>query len=175
MTKKEFALFAAALKTYFPREGLLPSNQAMELWYAQLCDIPYQVAETALNTWVATNKWSPSIADIREQAVLITSGAPKDWGSGWQQTLRAIAKYGYYQKDKALDSLDDLTRATVERLGFDNLCMSENQEVDRANFRMIYEQLSQRKKMENQIPATLKNLISTMKMGDNLLEEKEYG
>lgn len=64
MTRKEFAAFAMALQTYFPREQLLPNKQAMELWYMQLKDIPLPIAEMALQKWVATNKWSPSISEI---------------------------------------------------------------------------------------------------------------
>ena len=33
MNKQEFSLFTMALKTYYPRENLLPNTQAMELWY----------------------------------------------------------------------------------------------------------------------------------------------
>lgn len=33
MTKKEFAKIAMALKTYYPKESLLPNEQAMELWF----------------------------------------------------------------------------------------------------------------------------------------------
>ena len=68
MTRIEFATFAMALKTYYPRENLLPNEQALELWFRQLQDISYQVAEVGLHKWVALNKWSPSIADIREMA-----------------------------------------------------------------------------------------------------------
>jgi hypothetical protein len=64
MDKKEFATFAMALKTYYPRETLLPNTQAMELWYKQLQGIPLVVAQIALEKWVATNKWSPSISDL---------------------------------------------------------------------------------------------------------------
>ena len=56
MDKKEFALFASALRTYYSKENLLPNSQAMELWFRQLMDIPYPVAEATLNKWVATNK-----------------------------------------------------------------------------------------------------------------------
>jgi len=64
MNKKEFAAFAMALQTYFPREQLLPNKQAMELWYMQLKEIPFSIAQMALQKWVATNKWSPSISEI---------------------------------------------------------------------------------------------------------------
>ena len=169
MTKKEFALLAAALKTYYPREALLPNDQAMELWFRQLADIPYQVAEAALNKWVATNKWSPSIADLREMSSGIQYGEMPDWGEGWKQLQRAISKYGSYRPKEAMAMLDDVTRQTVERLGFQNLCLSENQETDRANFRMIFEQLATRKKQESQIPPGLKTLIESMKEDKKLL------
>ena len=67
MTKAEFGVFTAALKTYYPREkDLLPNDAAMQLWYKQLHDIPFPVAEAALDKWVSLNKWSPSIAEFRE-------------------------------------------------------------------------------------------------------------
>ena len=74
MDKKEFATFTMALKTYYPRENLLPNDQAMTLWFSQLQDIPFEVAQAGLQKWVATNKWSPSIADIREMYTSIVQG-----------------------------------------------------------------------------------------------------
>lgn len=168
INKKEFAIFASALRTYYPKENLLPNEQAMQLWFNQLNDIPYNVAEVTLNKWVATNKWSPSIADIREQATGLTQGEAKEWGDAWQEVLRAISKYGSYREDEALASLDDTTRTVVRRLGFRNLCFSEEIQVDRANFRMIYEQQLHRDKQDAQLPPKLKALISNMPM---LLEE----
>lgn len=160
MNKKEFAIFASALRTYYPREKLLPNEQAMELWFKQLQDIPYKLAELTLNTWVATNKWSPSIADIREKATGFIHGEAKEWGEAWQEVLKAITKYGTYQELEALESMSETTRRVVDRLGFRNLCMSEEIQVDRANFRMIYEQEIQREKQNAQIPQNLKAIIA---------------
>ena len=163
MTKKDFGLFVMALKTYFPREQLLPNEQAVELWYRQLQDLDYKIAEAALNEWVATQKWSPSIADIRELAARIRFGEVPDWGEGWRKTMRAIRMYGYYRPEAAMDSLDDLTRETVRRLGFQTLCLSENQEADRANFRRIYEELASRSRVQSMIPAAVKEVISKIR------------
>jgi hypothetical protein len=168
MNKKEFALFASALRTYYPKEKILPNEQAMELWFSQLKDIPYNVAEVALNKWVATNKWSPSIADIREQATGLVQGEAKEWGEAWESVLKAIRNYGSYEEQKALDSLDETTRKVVRRLGYRNLCFSEEIQVDRANFRMIYEREQERAKQSAQLPPRLKAIISNMPM---LLEE----
>lgn len=163
MDKKEFGLFASALKTYYPKENLLPNQQAMELWYRQLQDIPYQVAELALNKWVSTNKWSPSIAEIREQAATIRCGDKPLWSDGWDATLRAIKRFGSYGQAEAMASLDDITRQTVKRLGYLELCRSENIMADRANFRMIFEQIAERENVARQMPVSLTNLIESVR------------
>lgn len=173
MTEKEFATFAMALKTYYPRENLLPNNQAMELWFRQLQDIPYKVAEVGLNKWVSLNKWSPSIADIREMASTVAHGELPNWGDAWQEVLRAINQYGSYRPVEAMDSVSPLTKKAIKRIGFVNLCMSENISADRANFRMIYEQLADREKKEAQLSVPLKTLIAQMQNESMLLEAKE--
>lgn len=163
MNKSEFAAFAMALKTYYPKEELLPNEQAVELWFMQLQDLDYRLAETVLNKWVAVNKWSPTIADIREEAANICAGELPDWAEGWEKVLKAIANYGMYRPQEALESLDAITRLCVERLGFINLCLSENIAADRANFRKIYEAYAERQKRENQMPSSTKERISQLK------------
>lgn len=164
MTKKEFALFAMALKTYYPRENLIPNDKAMELWFRQLQDLDYKTAEIALNKWVATNKWSPSIAEIREKAAEITQGEAPDWGEAWEKVLTAISRFGSYEPGKAMESLDDLTREAVKRIGFINICMSENISVERASFRMIYKNMVERRKQDAQIPGPLLEIIKKMQL-----------
>ena len=155
MTKEQFAMWAAALQTYYPKENLLPNKQALGLWYAQLQDIPYEVAQTALNRWVATEKWSPTIADMRSQAAEIIYGSAGDWGDGWKQVLSAIGRFGQYRVQEALESMDEITRECVERLGFVELCRGENLAVDRANFRTLYEAISERKNKDRQTPESI--------------------
>lgn len=159
MTKKEFAKIAMALKTYYPKESLLPNEQAMELWFFQLQDIPYDIGKLVLNKWVATNKWSPTIADIREQASEIMNGRQADWSEGWEKVVNSFGRYGMYREQEALNSFDDVTREAVRRLGYQSLCVSDNIDVDRANFRMIYQDVAGRMKKEAQMPAELVNLI----------------
>ena len=164
MDKQEFGLLAAAIRTYYPKENILPNSQAMELWYRELQDIPYPIAEAALRKWVNTNKWSPSIAEIREITVDVKHGEIPDWGEGWEQVQRAIRRFGSYRPKEALDSLDPLTRKCAERLGFKELCMSENPMADRANFRAIYETLAQRERTSQQIALPLQEAISRIQL-----------
>ena len=168
MDAKEFGKFAMALRTYYPKENLLPNQQAAELWYKQISDIPYDIAEIVLNKWVATNKWSPSIADIREQAAGLTQKPIKDWGDAWDDVRMAVRLYGSYQQKEAMESLDELTRECVKRVGYINICMSENIATERANFRMIYNELANRKKEDAQIPERLKQAICRIGIEKNV-------
>lgn len=163
MNRNEFSNLAKALKTFYPRDNMLPNMEAMELWYRELSDIPYTVAEAALRKYVSTNKFSPTIADIREMAVTVSAGEKQLWSDGWDQTLKAIRKYGSYNPAAAMESLDDITRQTVQRLGYMELCRSENIMADRANFRMIFEQIADRKHKAQQLPVQLTNLIEAVR------------
>ena len=148
-----------ALKTYYPRENLLPNDKAMELWFMQLQDIPFQVVEAGLQKWVCLNKWSPSISDIREMASSISNGELPDWSEAWEEVQKSIRRYGSYRADEAINSLSPLAKQATMRIGFINICMSENPSADRANFRIIYEQLAERKKKDAQIGDPIKALI----------------
>ena len=163
MDKREFAMLAAAIKTYYSKEkDLLPNQAAMELWYKQLKDIPFPVAEAALDKWAQTEKWSPSIAELREMAATVSHGEIPDWGEGWEKVLKAISKHGMYNISGALASLDPMTRQAVERVGFREICLSENISVERANFRMVYENLAERKKAEQQVALPLRQAIERL-------------
>lgn len=159
MTRDEFINLTKALKTFYPKENLLPNLEAMELWYRELSDIPYAVAEAALRKYVSTNKFSPTIADIREMAAEVSKGEKPMWSDGWDQCCRMIRKYGSYGADKAMAELDGITKETVKRLGFIDLCKSENPAADRANFRFIFEQLAEREQKSNQLSISLMQKI----------------
>ena len=68
MNVDEFAKLADAIKTYFPRDNVLPTDNAMELWFDMLKDLDYKSAYIALKKHVATSSFPPTIADIRKNA-----------------------------------------------------------------------------------------------------------
>lgn len=65
MTSKEFAVFISALKTYYPKENIVPTKEAMALWYDLLKDLPSEAVNEGLKRYVCLNRFPPSIADIR--------------------------------------------------------------------------------------------------------------
>lgn len=175
MTEQEFAKFAMGLKTYYPRENLLPNRPAVELWYRQLQDLPYDVAEAALNKWVSTNKWSPSIAEIRQMCCEVRQGEISAWSEAWETVLHAIRIYGSYRPQDAMFTFDDLTARTVKQIGgFVSICRSENIDIDRANFRMVYEELAKRKQKDALMPARLRSAIQRIQSRGQMMLEGRH-
>ena len=174
MTRREFSTFAMALRTYYPKDNLFETDQSMELWYRELSDISNEVAEAVLRQWVQTNRWCPTIADIRELASMITQPEIVNWGEAWEKVKKTIRRYTAYRAKEALESLDPLTRKCVVQLGYQDLCASTNPMQDRANFRMIYETLAKRERNKRQTSPMLQQAIEKMQLkkgNDFLLKE----
>lgn len=159
MTAKEFATIASAIKAAWPAANIMPDKQSKEVWYTMLSDLDYLICLNAIKQLICTNKFAPTISEIRE-CCSSTQVIEMDWGSAWEEVLKAIRYFGYYRPEEAMQSLSPEVRASVKRLGFQNLCLSENPMADRANFRMIFEQTQKVDRMNRQLPK-------------NLLEEKQ--
>lgn len=162
MDKNEFVILVNTLKTYYPRESVLSTPEAIELWFRQLKDLEYRVAMAGLIKWTLTNKWSPTIADLREMAVDVIEGEPMDYGEAWGEVQRAITRFGSFRPEEALNSMAPLTRKTVEQMGFINLCMSENPVSDRAQFKEIYTSLVKRQRKDAQLTPELRLAMSKL-------------
>lgn len=162
MNKQEFAVWAMALKTYFPRDNLLPSKEAMELWYQELRDIPQNIATAMLRKWVDTEKWPPSIAEVRKMCAEIQNGKLPDWSDAWAEVTKAVARHGYIDEKSALDSMSPLTVAAVEKIGWRAICFSDNADVLRAQFRQVYQICASRAIEDRQLTPQLKTMIAAL-------------
>lgn len=168
MDKGEFAAWAAALQTYFPRYNIFPNEAAMELWYRELKDVPGDLLTAALRAWVNTEKWPPSIAELRERCAEIVNGPAPDWGDAWKEVVRAIGRYGTMRPEEALADMSELTRRTVERMSWRDICLSENPDTLRAQFRQVYQTVTKREIEDRKLPQELKAAIQTLQIGSGV-------
>ncbi len=160
MKKIEFATWVSALQTYFPRFNLLPNAEAIELWYRELGEMPFELLSAALRKWVNTERYPPSIAELRKICAEIVNGKPMDWGEAWTAVVKVIGRYGIYQEEKALASLPPLARQAASRIGWRDICMSENPDTFRAQFRQVFQICQQREIEDRQLPPALKEAIA---------------
>lgn len=52
--------------------------------------------------------------------------------------------------------LPEIARKAVKRIGWQNICLSEEISIERANFRQIYEAITEREKRMAQLPESVK-------------------
>ena len=157
MTKGEFISLVAVIKNFYPRDNILPTNEALDCWYSAIGDIDYKDAKTAVMRHVQTNKFPPTVADIRQQTIKISGkDATFDWSDGWHKVKRAVSLYGMYDEHGAMKFFDENTKNAVKRMGWESICMSENEEVCRAQFRMVYEQVTRVAREESMLPKSLR-------------------
>ena len=121
----------------------------LRLYVEMLSDIPPSILETAVKKLIMTNKFLPSIAEIREVAYgikgIISGTAAPDESEAWCEVIKAIQSVGYYGKPKF--SHEAITTA-VNNIGWQDICMTTNDGMNtlRAQFRRAYQLAAQRQK-----------------------------
>lgn len=156
MNKQEFATIASILKKAYGSSQIMPDQESIDVWYGFLKDIDYNVMKVAVSEHIATNKFAPKISELRELTTKITSKDIMPWDMAWGTVLAAIRRYGYCREAEALESMDEATAAIVRRMGYVNICMSQNIEIERANFRMAYENEAKYRNQSNMLPGSVK-------------------
>lgn len=168
MNYDEFKQIAKGMKSIWPKSDFIPDRFAFDMWYGLLKDLSYENCLVAVQRYALLSKWPPTIAEIREQAVIIQSNVT-DWSEGWAEVQTAIRRFGRYGTTDALNSLSPVTAEAVVRIGWVNICMAQEKEqaAVRANFRNVYNQIVQAEKEQATLPDALKDAIKQIGQGGN--------
>ena len=160
MTTSEWTILVKGLKSSYTSTFFLPDEDAVRVWYQLLKDLDYRQLNDAVMYWIMTEKNPPTIADLRAR-VVSNQEVIEDWSEAWEDIKTAISRYGYYQADEALESLNYLTREAAKRFGWTSLCMMEtdNENVNRAQFRDIYNAIKTRHVQDGQVSTVLRDRL----------------
>ena len=115
VTKQEFATLVVAMQAMYG-EDFIGTEEALDVWYALLHDLDYHILSKALQQYMLTNKFKPTVAELRDIYTELVSPSISDWSEGWEKVSRAIGHYGMYQEQAAMESFDEVTREVVKRL-----------------------------------------------------------
>lgn len=155
MTQAEVAKIVAVLLAAFPQSRATP--QTSQVYERMLADLDYPAVNAAVERLLATAKFMPTIAEIRETALTLAVGEQKPGGQEWGTVLKAIGRWGTYRVPGVDFKFDDpVTAQCVAAMGWENLCASENQQADRARFTELYDKLAvqeRRKQLSDGLPA----------------------
>lgn len=167
MTVDEFAKLADAIKTYFPRDNMLPTDESMELWFDMLNDLDYRSASASLKKHVATNRFPPTIADIREQCNDFTTPQELNEMEAWSLVSKAIRNSGYNSVEE-FEKLPPLAQKAVglpSQLRTWALDEDYNEEVVSSNFIKCYRNELARQRELQKIPQNVRQLIEKANVG----------
>lgn len=67
MTREEFKTIVKVMRSTYPN-CLVTTQEVFNLWYRELSDISYQDASRALDKHIKTNKFAPTISELRSPA-----------------------------------------------------------------------------------------------------------
>ncbi|WP_447579980.1 replicative helicase loader/inhibitor [Acinetobacter baumannii] len=161
MNRKEIINLLAIATANFPNMQERDMKPTAVLWEKSLSDIEYGTAEKALLKVLSTSRFFPTIAELREAIADITNPRSIDAMEAWGLIGQAIRKYGFYRQAEAVASLPSDVADMVKRFTWRELCLSENIDTIRAQFRMAWETQSKRKKEMNALPVDIRNLLES--------------
>ena len=165
MKLEESYMFVAKLKTYYPRYYTRLTdneiNMLAESWTELTEDITIDIMLICLKRHASTNKWPPTIADIRQDFISMIGNSAIDEGQAWL-LAKKYQKRNYFGPGVVVGEKDNSDipaeiQQVVQQIGFEAMMMSENENVMRSNFLNIYKTIKQRIKIDNQVLKFLKS------------------
>lgn len=141
----------------WPEQG--KEDDIITLWDVMLSDLPLITAQNAIQYHMSRSVYPPTVADIRDAAVKVSAPRSMDWSEAWEKIITAIRNYGFYREKEAMESLPEDVVVMVRRFTWRELCMNENIDTLRAQFRMAWETMNKRKQEQDLLPPQLLNAI----------------
>ena len=167
MTSKEtiiktFALLKAnyqnSLKDYSKQEMQL----AINAWYEFFKDIPEIDFNRAIKNIISKCDFFPTISQVKRE---IADNQTQNFPSAedeWEKVIKAVHRYGTYRQKEALDSLKPYTRYITSHIGYQIICMSEDNTWNRKEFIDEYNHLKDKEKELIQIGTSNFKLLESI-------------
>lgn len=156
MAKAEIIKILAILKANYSNAFKDMTKQEAEakinLWTSMFADVEPEEMLLAVQKIIATKPYFPTVAEVRSVLAEIKAERILDAGAAWEEVRAAIREYGRYQPEQAFQSMSPVTRLVAKRMGWIELCMSEEQSIDRAHFFKIYQTEESRQKENALLP-----------------------
>lgn len=170
MTPQEFAKAMTFLGLAYDKEF---SKDQLNVWYTFFSNDTDANFRKAVTRLVSKSKFLPSIAEIKSEIAGITN--PElllDPNREWANVEEAIHRYGFYNSEEAVASLDPFTAQVVRNMGgFRKICMSEDGDWTRKNFLRVWEDMKDGNKSALVLNENVMTLPELQRMAELKAEE----
>jgi hypothetical protein len=161
MEKNEIMQLLGWALANFPHMQEREMAPTAQLWLKMLDDIPYQVAEVALLKILATAKFFPNIAEIREAAFDLLNPQQISGFDAWEDAIKAIRRFGRYREAETYEAMDPEVAAFVRSFGLYEI-IEGNPDIVRAQFMKQFEARQKSRKEQKLIPAAVHKKVAAL-------------
>jgi Loader and inhibitor of phage G40P len=133
-----------------------------KMWHIHFAEYDFEEVFGALVKYVSTGKFPPTIADLKQ--IVAKNRNPEAFKTGenaWEEVIRNVKRFGYYQQEKAFESFDAQTKRLVQSLGWGAICQCQEDKIGimRSNFVKMWESIKFEEKEAELIPVEVLNRL----------------
>jgi len=178
MRRSECVKLLTAIAAVFPTFAV--DEERAAVWFDLIGDLEYPVADLALRKVLATAKFIPTIAEIREAAASLEGPDEITPGEAWGELMAAVRRFYVTDAEEAYASLRPSVARVARILGWREIYLADNIEALRAHFMQIFQSLAERERREARLPPALRRTGEAGRLGDGRsiarpLGERERG
>lgn len=168
MERKEFKTLVKGMKAVYAQPTFIPDQDAFNVWYELLRDLSYEQVNIAIQKYMLTEKFPPTIADIRTKANDIVAKIEESMSEleAWSLVSKAISNSGYHAEEE-FDKLPEVCqRAVGNPQNLKEWAMMESDSVatvEQSHFIRNYRVAVQRMQEDAKIPDHIKVAIADMR------------
>ena len=134
MDIKEFSKIMQYLAIAYDKDL---NEEKLAVWYDFFKKYDVETFKNGILQAISKCKYYPSIAEVKEIITMqSTPQANLKADEEWEKVRQSIRIYGMYREEEALASLNPITRNIVKRVGFRDICLSD--ENTRYNLRSAF-------------------------------------
>lgn len=137
------ANYQNALKDYTKEEMQLMINTWLEFFK----DTSINDFELAIKNIINKSDFFPTISQIKKEIANSKVNTLPSAEDEWEEVIRTIHKFGSYRQEEAMEHLKDYTAYILRHIGYQNICMSEDNTWNKKEFIAEYNQMKD-KEME---------------------------
>lgn len=177
MTRDEFKILVKAMKAVYSSENFIADKDAFNVWFELLKDLPYEQANLAIQKYMTSEKFPPTIADIRTKATEIVAPAEESMSElqAWALVQKALRNSGYNSEEEFAKLPDACQRAVGTAANLKEWALMDSDQVatiEQSHFIRNYRTSVQRMKEEARLPENVRMLIADMGKKHAALMEK---
>ena len=167
MTREETKTVLAMIATVYPKNLLSEiTDMTVNVWYELLKDLPYDVIQAATTAWLTTNRYPPTISDLRGFVFREVSSNNDTPEQEWNKIVIAIQKYGHTQRERAREYLGDLWEYMSDEWNYYCKMLETEMPYEKNRFIKRREVAIKREREQMQIPSVIREKLAMIGAGE---------